>query len=77
MFMKLILNRIFNFIYSISNNSAKSNEYAHIIKDNLSIENFNFTEGTSPHKVTEPIAAQGNKHIINGNLYYKFLARKT
>jgi len=53
-----------NFIYSISNNSAKSNEYSHIIADNLSIENFNFTEGTSPHKVTEPIAAQGINTLL-------------
>ena len=53
-----------NFIYSISNNSAKTNGYAQIIADNLSIENFNFTEGTSPHKVTEPIAAQGINTLL-------------
>ena len=29
-----------------------------------SIENFNFTEGTSPHKVTEPIAAQGINTLL-------------
>ena len=54
----------FNFIYSISNNSAKTNGYAQIIADNLGIENFNFTEGTSPHKVTEPIAAQGINTLL-------------
>ena len=53
-----------NFIYSISNNSAKTNGYVQIIADNLGIENFNFTEGTSPHKVTEPIAAQGINTLL-------------
>lgn len=53
-----------NFIYSISNNSAKTDEYAHIIAKNLSIENFNFTEGTSPHKVTGPIANQGINTLL-------------
>ena len=53
-----------NFIYSITNNSAKTDEYAHIIAKNLSIENFNFTEGTSPHKVTEPIANQGINTLL-------------
>lgn len=53
-----------NFVYSISNNSAKADNYAHIIAKNLSIENFNFTEGTSPHKVTEPIATQGINTLL-------------
>ena len=53
-----------NFVYSISNNSAKSDEYAHIIAKNLGIANFNFTEGTSPQKVTEPIAKQGINTLL-------------
>lgn len=53
-----------NFVYSISNNSAKTDDYAHIIAKNLSIENFNFTEGTSPVKVTGPIASQGINTLL-------------
>ncbi len=53
-----------NFVYSISNNSAKADDYAHIIAKNLSIENYNFTEGTSPQKVTQPIAAQGINTLL-------------
>lgn len=53
-----------NFVYSISNNSAKSDEYAHIIAKSLGIANFNFTEGTSPEKVTEPIAKQGINTLL-------------
>ena len=53
-----------NFVYSISNNSIKADNYAHIIAKNLSIENFNFTEGTSPAKVTEPIASQGINTLL-------------
>lgn len=53
-----------NFVYSISNNSAKSDEYAHTIAKSLGIANFNFTEGTSPQQVTEPIAKQGINTLL-------------
>ncbi len=45
-------------------NIKADNPFVVIIADNLGIENFNFTEGTSPHKVTEPIAAQGINTLL-------------
>lgn len=53
-----------NFIYKISNNSAKTNIYANEIADKLNITNYNFTEGTSPQKVTRPIAQQGINTLL-------------
>ena len=55
--MKLILN------ITIEDRDTKYYSVFHGA-DNLSIENFNFTEGTSPHKVTEPIAAQGINTLL-------------
>ena len=47
-----------------SNNEIEGVLYIKEVFDNLGIENFNFTEGTSPHKVTEPIAAQGINTLL-------------
>lgn len=47
-----------NFIYSISN-TTEGNEYAQEIAEKIDVAQFNFTEGTSPEKVTIPIAEQG------------------
>lgn len=47
-----------NFIYSISN-TTEGNNYAQEIGNGINVTQFNFTEGTSPEKVTIPIAQQG------------------
>lgn len=52
-----------NFIYSISDNN-QSQEYAEEISKEISVKNFNFTEGTSPELVTKPIAEQGFNTLL-------------
>ena len=53
-----------NFLFSLSNRTAKINEYIDIIVNGVGIVDFNFTEGTSPEKVTMPIAEMGIPTIL-------------
>lgn len=46
-----------NFIFPLSNNS-KSDNYAKELSEDLDVAYYNFTEGTSPSKVTIPISEQ-------------------
>ncbi len=48
----------YNFIFPVTDDPI-SNEYANFIANYLSIANYNFTEGTSPLKITVPIAEFG------------------
>ncbi len=52
-----------NFIFSLSNNTI-SKKYADNLSNELNIEYYDFTEGTSPKKVTEPIAKQGINTLL-------------
>ncbi len=53
-----------NFLFSLSNRTAKINSYIDNITDGMDIVDFNFTEGTSPEKVTMPIANKGIPTIL-------------
>lgn len=48
-----------NFIFSVSNNTPKIDSYLDNISSGVNLVNFKFSEGTSPEKVTKPIAKQG------------------
>lgn len=48
-----------NFIFSLSNNTPKSDSYLNKISKDVGLINYEFDEGTSPEKVTIPIAKQG------------------
>lgn len=48
-----------NFLFSLSNRTSKINGYIDKLSNDMGIVDFNFTEGTSPEKVTMPIAKKG------------------
>ncbi len=48
-----------NFIFSLSKNSTKINEYLKKISGDVNLVEYEFNEGTSPEKVTKPIAKKG------------------
>ena len=48
-----------NFIFTTSNKTDDVNSYMNSIINDLGINEYKFTEGTSPQKVTKPIANQG------------------
>lgn len=48
-----------NFLFSLSNRTPQINGYIDKISNDVGIVDFNFTEGTSPEKVTMPIAKKG------------------
>lgn len=53
-----------NFLFSLSNRTPQINEYIDKIAGAMGIVDFNFTEGTSPEKVTMPIADEGIPTIL-------------
>ena len=53
-----------NFIFSVSNKTDKINEYLEKISRDVNLVNFQFNEGTSPLKVTIPIANQGINTLL-------------
>ena len=53
-----------NFLFSLSNRTPQINEYIDKIAGDMGIVDFNFTEGTSPEKVTMPIADEGIPTIL-------------
>ena len=53
-----------NFLISRSNRTPQINEYIDKIAGDMGIVDFNFTEGTSPEKVTMPIADEGIPTIL-------------
>lgn len=52
-----------NFIFSLSNNTV-SNDYAENLSAELDIAHYDFNEGTSPERVTIPIAKQGINTLL-------------
>ena len=48
-----------NFIFSLSNRTDKIDRYITKIANDVNLVNFQFDEGTSPEKVTMPIAEKG------------------
>lgn len=53
-----------NFLFVLSNRTDKITGYVDELCDNMGIVEFNFTEGTSPEKVTMPIAKKGIPTIL-------------
>ena len=53
-----------NFLFSLSDRTPKINSYIDNITGSMGIVDFNFTEGTSPEKVTMPIANNGIPTIL-------------
>ena len=53
-----------NFLFSLSDRTPKINGYIDNITGGMGIVDFNFTEGTSPEKVTMPIANNGIPTIL-------------
>lgn len=53
-----------NFLFCLSNRTPQINNYINNIANGVGIVDFNFTEGTSPEKVTMPIANQGIPTIL-------------
>ena len=48
-----------NFIFSLSNKTDKINSYIDKLSKDVNLVNYEFNEGTSPEKVTKPIAKKG------------------
>ena len=53
-----------NFIFSISNRTDKIDTYINKISNDVNLADFEFDEGTSPQKVTEPIAKKGINTLL-------------
>lgn len=53
-----------NFLFSLSNRTPQIDSYIDKISDDVGLVDFNFTEGTSPEKVTMPIANKGIPTIL-------------
>lgn len=53
-----------NFLFSLSNRTPEINNYISNITADVGIVDFNFTEGTSPEKVTMPLANRGIPTIL-------------
>ena len=49
----------YNFIFPLSNKTDKVNSYLATLSKEVNLVNFEFNEGTSPEKVTKPIAKKG------------------
>lgn len=53
-----------NFLFSLSNRTPKINSYIAKLSSDVNLVDYEFTEGTSPEKVTEPIAKKGIPTIL-------------
>lgn len=53
-----------NFLFSLSNRTPQMNGYIDKLSGDMGIVDFNFTEGTSPEKVTMPIANKGISTVL-------------
>lgn len=53
-----------NFIFSLSNRTDKINSYISKLTNDVNLVDYEFTEGTSPEKVTEPIAKKGVNTLL-------------
>lgn len=53
-----------NFVFSLSQKNDKLDSYISKICEDVDLVEFNFTEGTSPEKVTKPIAKKGVNTLL-------------
>lgn len=53
-----------NFIFSLSNRNDKIDSYISKLTDDVGLVDYNFDEGTSPEKVTKPIAKKGINTLL-------------
>lgn len=53
-----------NFIFSLSNKSDKINSYIDKLTNDVNLVDYQFSEGTSPEKVTKPIANKGINTLL-------------
>ena len=53
-----------NFIFSLSNRTDKVNSYIGEISRDVNLVDYQFSEGTSPEKVTKPIAKKGINTLL-------------
>lgn len=53
-----------NFVFSLSNRTPQIDSYINNLTNDVGLVDFNFTEGTSPEKVTMPIANKGITTIL-------------
>lgn len=53
-----------NFLFSLSNRTPQIDSYINKLSEDVDLVDFNFTEGTSPEKVTMPIADKGIPTIL-------------
>lgn len=53
-----------NFIFSLSDRNAKINSYIAKLSSDVNLVDYQFDEGTSPEKVTEPIAKKGVNTLL-------------
>lgn len=53
-----------NFLFSLSDRDNKINSYISKLSNDVNLVDYEFTEGTSPEKVTEPIAKKGIRTLL-------------
>lgn len=53
-----------NFIFPLSNRDAKINSYIENITKEVNLADFDFEHGTSPEKVTKPVAKKGIRTLL-------------
>jgi len=53
-----------NFIFSLSNRTDKIDSYISKITNDVNLVDYEFDEGTSPEKVTEPLAKKGVNTLL-------------
>lgn len=53
-----------NFLFSLSNKTDKMNSYISTLTNDVNLVDYDFGEGTSPEKVTKPIAQKGINTIL-------------
>ena len=53
-----------NFVFSLSNRTDKINSYITKLTNDVNLVDYNFGEGTSPEKVTKPIAKKGINTLL-------------
>ena len=58
------VNNLSNFIFSLSDRNAKINSYIAKLSSDVNLVDYQFDEGTSPEKVTEPIAKKGVNTLL-------------
>lgn len=56
-----------NFIFSLSNRTDKIDSYISNITNDVNLVDYQFDEGTSPEKVTKPIASKGINTLLMEN----------